>query len=176
MGLRSGSRRGEQFGLPTRIAATESVRCAGRGKADGVSGTGISDSRLRPNSLDKLARICRNSPDMKTRIPPILITFALVYFALLPIAQAVVPPPDGGYPGFNTAEGQNALFSLTTGSANAAVGWFSLGALLAAASTPLPAQGRSFSTPQTQIRHLARRRFYPTPPASTTPPLELPRF
>jgi hypothetical protein len=40
--------------------------------------------------------------------------------------QAVVPPPDGGYPGFNTAEGQNALFSLTTGSANTAVGWFSL--------------------------------------------------
>jgi len=41
-------------------------------------------------------------------------------------SQAVVPPPDGGYPGFNTAEGQNALFSLSTGSANTAVGWFSL--------------------------------------------------
>ena len=40
--------------------------------------------------------------------------------------QAVLPPPDGGYPGFNTAEGQNALFSLTTGSANTAVGWYSL--------------------------------------------------
>ena len=40
--------------------------------------------------------------------------------------QAVLPPPDGGYPGFNTAEGQNALFSLTTGSANTAVGWSSL--------------------------------------------------
>jgi Chaperone of endosialidase len=40
--------------------------------------------------------------------------------------DAVVPPPDGGYPNFNTAEGQNALFSLTTGSANTAVGWFSL--------------------------------------------------
>jgi hypothetical protein len=41
-------------------------------------------------------------------------------------AQAVNPPPDGGYPNFTTAEGQNALFSLTTGSANTAVGWFSL--------------------------------------------------
>jgi hypothetical protein len=41
-------------------------------------------------------------------------------------SQAVIPPPDGGYPGFNTAEGQNALFNLTTGSANTAVGWFSL--------------------------------------------------
>ena len=40
--------------------------------------------------------------------------------------QAVVPPPDGGYPGFNTAEGKNALFSLGTGVANTAVGWYSL--------------------------------------------------
>jgi trimeric autotransporter adhesin len=47
-------------------------------------------------------------------------------FALPRMAKAVVPPPDGGYPGFNTAEGQNALFSLTTGVANTAVGWFSL--------------------------------------------------
>lgn len=41
-------------------------------------------------------------------------------------AHAVVPSPDGGYPGFNTAEGTKALLSLTTGSANTAVGWFSL--------------------------------------------------
>ena len=46
--------------------------------------------------------------------------------ALSPTAQAVVPPPDGGYPNFNTAEGQNALFSLSTGSGNTAVGWSSL--------------------------------------------------
>ncbi len=36
------------------------------------------------------------------------------------------PPPDGGYPGGNTAEGQNALFSLTSGTYNTAVGFFSL--------------------------------------------------
>jgi trimeric autotransporter adhesin len=58
--------------------------------------------------------------------PPLLITLAFLCFGLLPGAQAVVPPPDGGYPGFNTAEGTNALFSLTTGSANTAVGWSSL--------------------------------------------------
>jgi hypothetical protein len=63
---------------------------------------------------------------MKTRIPPVLITFAFVCFALLPRAQAVVPPPDGGYANFNTAEGQNALKNLTTGAANTAVGWYSL--------------------------------------------------
>jgi hypothetical protein len=62
----------------------------------------------------------------KTITSPLLITFTLVGFALLPRVQAVVPPPDGGYPGFNTAEGTNALFNLTTGSANTAVGWFSL--------------------------------------------------
>ena len=36
-----------------------------------------------------------------------------------------MPPPDGGYPGANTAEGQNALFNLTTGTFNTAVGFFS---------------------------------------------------
>src|SRR5512133_3850818 len=54
------------------------------------------------------------------------VTLLLACLALSRIAQAVVPPPDGGYPGFNTAEGQKALFSLTTGVANTAVGWSSL--------------------------------------------------
>jgi hypothetical protein len=55
-----------------------------------------------------------------------LIPFVLICVSTLPGAHAVSPPPDGGYPNFNTAEGQSALFSLTTGSANTAVGWFSL--------------------------------------------------
>jgi len=54
------------------------------------------------------------------------ILIGILCIGLLPQGQAVVPPPDGGYPRFNTAEGQNALFSLTTGSANTAVGWYSL--------------------------------------------------
>ena len=45
--------------------------------------------------------------------------------ALCP-AQAVVPAPDGGYPGGNTAEGQAALLSLTTGTYNTAIGLYSL--------------------------------------------------
>jgi trimeric autotransporter adhesin len=56
----------------------------------------------------------------------ILIAVLITCLALVRNTQAVSPPPDGGYPGFNTAEGQNALFSLSTGSANTAVGWFSL--------------------------------------------------
>ena len=52
--------------------------------------------------------------------------FALSCFTAPGTTQAVNPPPDGGYPGFNTAEGTNALHSLTTGIGNAAVGWNSL--------------------------------------------------
>jgi Chaperone of endosialidase len=54
------------------------------------------------------------------------ILLVLTCFGLFPKAEAVIPAPDGGYPGHNTAEGQNSLFSLTTGTNNTAVGWFSL--------------------------------------------------
>ncbi len=63
---------------------------------------------------------------MTNIIYPAFAGLAFACFAVSPRAQAVSPPPDGFYPGFNTAEGQNALFSLTTGVANTAVGWFSL--------------------------------------------------
>ena len=58
----------------------------------------------------------------------ILVILALASAMLLPEAQAVIPPPDGGYPGFNTAEGQNALLGLDTGIgfANTAIGSLSL--------------------------------------------------
>jgi len=52
----------------------------------------------------------------------IALGLTMACFALLPRAQAA----DGGLPNFNTAEGDNALSSLTTGAANTAVGWFSL--------------------------------------------------
>jgi hypothetical protein len=54
------------------------------------------------------------------------ILLALGLLALSPIAQAVVPAPDGGYPGGNTAEGTGALLSRTTGLYNTAVGIFSV--------------------------------------------------
>jgi hypothetical protein len=54
------------------------------------------------------------------------LTLALAWLALLPTAQGVTPAPDGGYPNFNTAEGTDALFSLTTGSENTAIGFDAL--------------------------------------------------
>src|SRR6266446_7917160 len=84
---------------------------------------------LAGNCLDKLARFFRNFPGMKPNIPPVIIAFALVCFALVQNTQAVSPAPDGGYPGGNTAEGQNALLSLTSGIYNTAVGSLSLRAL-----------------------------------------------
>jgi hypothetical protein len=43
-----------------------------------------------------------------------------------PQIRAVSPAPDGCYPGFTTAEGCNALQSLTSGAGNTGVGWRSL--------------------------------------------------
>jgi hypothetical protein len=43
-----------------------------------------------------------------------------------PNVFGVVPPPDGGYPNFTTAEGTNALKNLTTAVGNTAIGWYSL--------------------------------------------------
>ena len=63
---------------------------------------------------------------LKTTARPLLMTLTLLCLEPLPQAQAVSPAPDGGYPGFTTAEGDNALFSLTSGAGNTAVGWFSL--------------------------------------------------
>src|SRR6266536_2751970 len=54
------------------------------------------------------------------------ILLALGFLALSPIAQAVAPRPDGGYAGGNTAEGQNALLSLTGGFYNTGVGIYAL--------------------------------------------------
>jgi trimeric autotransporter adhesin len=61
----------------------------------------------------------------------ILIALAIVSFGLSPKAQAIVPPPDGGYPGANTAEGDGALNSFTPqlrgyGVDNTALGYHTL--------------------------------------------------
>jgi hypothetical protein len=66
---------------------------------------------------------------MKKLTTIIYLAIAIFAFSCLgprPVAQAVSPPPDGGYAGGNTAEGQNAFLSLTTGTYNTAIGFLSL--------------------------------------------------
>ena len=65
-------------------------------------------------------------PSLKSSTPALLTVFVLVCLALSPRAQAVLPPPDGGYPGENTAEGDDALLSLTAGQYNTAIGFAAL--------------------------------------------------
>ena len=59
---------------------------------------------------------------LKRTILLIPTAIVLACFGLSPQTRAVLPAPDGGYPNGNTAEGQNALFSLTTGALNTALG------------------------------------------------------
>jgi Chaperone of endosialidase len=70
---------------------------------------------------------------MKTIIKTCVATYLAVlgvslafFIGFAPKAFGVMPPPDGGYPNKNTAEGQDALFSLTNGTANTANGFSAL--------------------------------------------------
>jgi hypothetical protein len=68
--------------------------------------------------------LCTNYIHYSPARSVLLFVFLMIgCFALLPIAEAVSPPPDGDYPRGNTAKWQNALFSLTSGTYNTAIGW-----------------------------------------------------
>src|SRR5438067_3011141 len=62
----------------------------------------------------------------KQTILPLLAIIVLGCFMFLPQLPAVVPAPDGCYPNFTTAEGCDALSSLTTGAGNTGLGFRSL--------------------------------------------------
>ena len=66
----------------------------------------------------------RTRPPLRYSFGLIALAFAL--FAVTPVSRAVDPPPGGGYPGENTALGEDALFSLTTGTENVALGYEAL--------------------------------------------------
>jgi hypothetical protein len=63
---------------------------------------------------------------MNTKYLAVSIAVILGFMACLPKAEAVVPPPPGGYPNFTTAAGDHALQALTLGVGNTALGTFSL--------------------------------------------------
>jgi hypothetical protein len=81
----------------------------------------------RPNLFNIATLLIAN---LMTRSPLrrgwLLIALTLTCLAFSPMAKAVDPQPDGGYPNQNTAEGDNALFSLTNGTANTAIGFEAL--------------------------------------------------
>jgi hypothetical protein len=94
--------------------------------------------------LEKLPSINANLRNLMNRTPSpcrsSLVLLVIACFAVLPKMQATpeegpaapqapqeAPTAPGiALAGFNTADGDHALFNVTTGSANSAFGWFSL--------------------------------------------------
>jgi hypothetical protein len=70
------------------------------------------------------------------------------------LAQLPSPTPDGGYPNNNTAEGENALFNLTTGTDNTAIGYRTLLSLTTGSENTATGSGALFSN-TTGIRNTA---------------------
>jgi len=88
-------------------------------------------SKLTNNNQNKKGSSSMNKGLMRRRWSLLrLVTpstaMAAICFACLPFAYAVNPPPDGGYANNNTAEGEGALFSLTSGAWNTANGFQAL--------------------------------------------------
>src|SRR5437899_2971697 len=82
----------------------------------------------KPIELQNTTTVTKSINRSSLRLGFLLIPLALVWLALSSPARAVTPAPDGGYPGENTAEGDDALFSLDTsqGLANTAIGFNAL--------------------------------------------------
>jgi hypothetical protein len=114
---------------------------------------------------------------MKTAIPQFLILVLTVWFGSLQSTHGVNPPPDGGYPLGNTAEGDDALFSLTAnGAANTAIGFHALFSTTTGDdNTGVGSFALNFNTTGTKTRPLVFMRSFPTKPGAPTRPPVLKR-
>jgi hypothetical protein len=83
----------------------------------------------------------------------------LASFVLFDGAVAVVPPPDGDYPGGNTAEGQNGFLALRPADSIRRLVSFHSGVIQSAVSTRRLARELSWLIPQTTIPPPVRERF-----------------
>ena len=99
-----------------------------------------------------------NPIDSAKKTVPLLVV-SLVCSGLLPNARAVSPAPDGGYPGPIRSREQGALFGLTTGSYNTAVGFASLRSDITGSLTQVLALERFLPTPETKTPRLGSARF-----------------
>jgi hypothetical protein len=114
-----------------------------------------------------------------TTICPLFIALSFACFALSPRAQAVNPPPDGGYPGHNTAEGDGALGSLTLSGKgqpavvnNTALGFDALFNNTGGNYNTATGAGALFHNTTNGNTPMGIRRFLITRSAMTTRPLE----
>ena len=109
---------------------------------------------------------------MKTAIPQFLILVLTVCLGSLQNTQAVNPPPDGGYPLGNTAEGEDALFSLTAnGTDNTAIGFHALfGTTTGDENTAVGSLALNFNTTGGKTLPWVTMRSFPTKPAAPTRP------
>ena len=72
-----------------------------------------------------LPNLISRSP-LRRGFPVVFLALALAFVAVPQTAPAVTPAPDGGYPNQNTAEGDSALQSLTSGIDNTVNGFRAL--------------------------------------------------
>jgi hypothetical protein len=83
-------------------------------------------STIQPQQKSKIKMTIQPLRNSINHVPlrrgVLLIVMMLASFTLSQMARAVSPAPGGGYPGDNTAEGTDALFSLTSGRSNTANG------------------------------------------------------
>jgi hypothetical protein len=108
------------------------------------------------NHTQTLKAVMKNLKLASTSRSPLRVSlfFSSLVLAWLAVTSqnglGVTPAPDGGYPGGNTAEGQNALLSLTAGGYNTALGYLSLQSNLSGSFNTATGAGALFLNTATQ--------------------------